>query len=793
MIKKILFLASFILLSSLSKAQAPGPDSLLTRWTTQQPIEKIYVQFDNKRYAPGQTIWFKAYLSSLQLPSNLSKNFYLDFHDANGRLAAHISAPIVSGVALGNWVVPDKFQGESVTAVAYTNWMRNFDSAFYFKRTLTILSNQATAQKPSTVLPETTVQFLPEGGNAIINLPCNMAFKAVNQNGLPENISGIIKNKAGEEITNFKSIHDGMGTFQYLPQLGENYTAEWKDALGNTHQTTLPEAAANGINLILHAGSLERVFEISRSEQVPEAWKKITILAQANGEVLFKAVANLTTKNAIRSKIPVMQFPSGVAQLSLFDANNQPLAERLFFVNNQEYHLNAFVKTDTLSLEKRGKNVFEISVEDSTLANLSLAITDGNVNGESDDNILSSLLLSSDIKGYVHHPAYYFTADEDSLAKQLDLVMLTNGWRRYNWKDVMAEKLPKLKYSQDSVYLSLYGKVEGLTESKIKKAELMNMILQSKDSSKSMIFLPIQPDGSFSQKNVILYDTTRIFYKLNAATLWAKNKVSIWNNLYAPDRNRMITNTHFNIDTAGNGILKFIAAEAKRLEQLKLETTLKEVVVKSKAKSPLQELDQKYTSGLFSSDGIQFDMTEANEGGNTILGYLQSRVAGLQINNPNSPDASASWRGSRTDFFLNEFQSDAEQIFNINMNDVAYIKVFRPPFFGGFGGGAGGAIAIYTKKGIDATRSVKGLDYLEWVGYSPRKEFYSPNYAEQQAGFNTTDLRNTLLWMPWINTNKNNQTFKVHFYNNDFSKSLHLILEGMDNEGKLVHISKLLQ
>jgi hypothetical protein len=790
---KILFLQGLLFLSLLGKTQAIGPDSLLVRWTAQQPIEKVYVQFDNKRYAPGQTIWFKAYLTSLQLPSTLSKNFYLDFHDANGKLTAHISAPIVSGVALGNWVVPEKFQGETVTAVAYTNWMRNFDSSFYFKRTLSILSNLTSIQKPATVLPETTVQFLPESGNAILGIPCNMAFKAINQNGLPENISGVIKNKAGEEITSFSALHDGMGTFQYLPQADETYLADWKDVLGNSHQTVLPQALPVGINLILHQGSLERVFEINRSAEVPEAWKKVTVLVQSNGEVLFKAMANLTSKTAIRSKIPVMQFPSGVAQLTLFDANNQPLCERLLFVNNEEYHLNVMVKTDTLNLERRAKNVFEITVDDSTLTNLSLAITDGNSNGQSDDNILSSLLLTSDIKGHVHNPAYYFTNEDDSLAKQLDLVMLTNGWRRYSWKEVMAEKLPKLKYTADSVYLSLYGKIEGLSESKIKKAELMNMILQSKDSSKSMIFLPIQPDGTFSQPNVILYDTTRIFYKLNAATLWAKNKVSIWNNLYTPDKNRMITNTHFNIDTAGNGLLKFIAAEAKRLEQLKLETTLKEVVVKSKTKSPMQELDQKYASGLFSSDGIQFDMTQANEGGNSVLGYLQSRVAGLQINNPNSPDASATWRGSNTDFFLNEFQSDAQQIFNINMNDVAYIKVFRPPFFGSFGGGAGGAIAIYTKKGIDATRSIKGLDFLEWMGYSPRKEFYSPNYAEQQAGFNTADLRNTLLWMPWINTNSNNQTIKVHFYNNDFSKTFHLILEGMDSEGKLIHISKLLQ
>ena len=124
---------------------------------------------------------------------------------------------------------------------------------------------------------------------------------------------------------------------------------------------------------------------------------------------------------------------------------------------------------------------------------------------------------------------------------------------------------------------------------------------------------------------------------------------------------------------------------------------------------------------------------------------------------------------------------------------MSYIKVFRPPFFGSFGGGSGGAIAVYTKKGADISRPTKGLDYILWEGYSPRKEFYSPNYAEQQVGFNKVDLRNTLVWYPVISTNKNNQSIRFIFYNNNFSKSLHVILEGMDNEGKMIHFSKLLQ
>ena len=355
MIRKLLCFLLFCL-AFAGKGTAQSIDSALFKWVDQLPIEKIYVQFDNRHYSPGQTIWFKSYLLLNQLPSTQSKNFYIDWYNSSGKLVGNTVVPIFKGSASGSFVVPKKMEGESINAIAYTQWMKNFDSAFYFKRQFTISNEHTKTAKKE--FPETTVQFLPESGNTIIGVNCNMAFKAVNQSGLPENIKGVVKNKTGAIVSTFKSIHNGMGTFKYKPEVGEMYTAEWTDILGNLHETGLPVADKMGVSVIMEAGSLDRYFEISRSIDVPEAWKKLTVLAQSNGEILFKAIVNLSTKTSIKIKLPVFQFPSGITQLTIFDIDNKPLCERQFFVNNLEYSLKANVNADTLNVEKRGKNHF---------------------------------------------------------------------------------------------------------------------------------------------------------------------------------------------------------------------------------------------------------------------------------------------------------------------------------------------------------------------------------------------------------------------------------------------------
>ena len=174
-----------------------------------------------------------------------------------------------------------------------------------------------------------------------------------------------------------------------------------------------------------------------------------------------------------------------------------------------------------------------------------------------------------------------------------------------------------------------------------------------------------------------------------------------------------------------------------------------------------------------------------------VLSYLQGRVAGLQISSGAEP--SITWRGSPTTLFINEIQQqDASQVMNIPMSDIAMVKIFSPPFFGASGAGAGGAIAIYFKKGATGNSFSKSLNNTSLQGYSPVKEFYSPEYSRSDSAPDA-DYRTTLYWNPFVVTDKNHRRIFLSFYNNDITKKMRVIIEGCNEEGKLTRIEKVLQ
>ena len=153
-----------------------------------------------------------------------------------------------------------------------------------------------------------------------------------------------------------------------------------------------------------------------------------------------------------------------------------------------------------------------------------------------------------------------------------------------------------------------------------------------------------------------------------------------------------------------------------------------------------------------------------------------------------------SWRGGTPDLFLNEMRTDAQGLSSISMSDIAYIKVFRPPFMGATGGGAGGAIAVYTKKGGQQNNAnFVGLSKVTINGYSAFKEFYSPNYAQDNPLDALDDIRTTLYWQPYIFLDKDKKKTIINFYNNDFSKKLKVVIEGVNATGKLTRVESFIQ
>jgi hypothetical protein len=253
------------------------------------------------------------------------------------------------------------------------------------------------------------------------------------------------------------------------------------------------------------------------------------------------------------------------------------------------------------------------------------------------------------------------------------------------------------------------------------------------------------------------------------------------------------------IDTSLLNRGRYFAAEADRIrpELEKKVKTLETVVVKAKQKSKQQQMDETYTSGFFTGgDATTFDLTDdpSAMGAYNIFQYLQGRVAGLQITT-GAQGTQLTWRQATPSLFLNEMPVDVSAIENLPVSDIAYVKAFRPPFFGAVGGGSGGAIAIYTKKGAD-TRSMStegGLEKGHLVGYSVPKEFFSPDYSKESTLTDVPDIRSTLFWAPYILTDKNNHKITITFYNNDVSKRLRVVLEGMNEEGQLTRLEKILE
>lgn len=541
--------------------------------------------------------------------------------------------------------------------------------------------------------------------------------------------------------------------------------------------------------------------------------KQLTLVGQMNGSILFKANLNLTDKESIASGLPINKLLSGILQLTIFDANWQPLCERVVFVKNDDYILQTAIQVDTLNTTKRGKNVLEVELKDTSYANLSLSITDAGANDFSDNTIVSQLLLKGDLAGNIYKPAYYFSLKADSVYDHLDLVMLTNGWRRYKWNEIVNNPSPILKYPKDSGYQSIKGKVGNDETRKTKKPESINLIFFAKDSSNTMLTLPILEDGSFSSKNAMLYDTAKVYYKINGLKNIPDRDLIIENDLFKTDPAVTRENLQPAIDTAGLGRFLYLVEEQKKLEALKQAASLKEVTVYAKERTRMKQLDLKYARGIFSHDAsAAFDMGTLENASHTqsIFDFLTGKVPGLQIGNTIGGTATeriVTIREGEVSFYLNETPVLASEINNVNVNDIAYIKVFNPPFVGGFNNlgasmdrsvASGGAIAIYTKRGIDINSGVdnvktSGAAYKMLVGYAPVKEFYSPNYAEAEQASANADLRSTLLWKPWIGLDKHRQKIKISFYNNDVTHSFRLVLEGMDSKGRLVHISELLK
>jgi hypothetical protein len=794
---KTFFSFAFIILCQTLNAQRF--DSLLTILDTKYPQEKLYVHFDKNFYNPGETIWFKAYLFAGNQPSLISRTLYAELMDEKGKILQRKTAPVIQSGAAAAFDLPINMDAPMVFVRVYTRWMLNFDSSFLFVKGFPIVTAKTEVAKPVVTQKNAFLKFFPEGGDLVQGLESRVAFKATDQKGLPIRVSGDIVDSKGKKIVSFSTVHNGMGVFRLEPLSGEQYKAKWKDPTGAFKETNLPSAKQKGLVLEVNNSAKQIQFTIKRPENIDESYKKVHIIAQLQQQLLYRAKANLSNNVVTSGAIPVQALPTGIVQITVFSDDEKPLAERIVLVNQQEHYFITDINAPLKKLDKRQRNVIQIDVPDTIPCNLSVAITDADLHttSTSEDDIFSHLLLSSDIKGYVHEPAYYFSNESDSTAAHLDLVMMTNGWRRFKWEEILAGNWPTIRHQPDG-YLAIQGQITGINKTLLAQKELTG-ILETKNGGKQFLSIPVESNGSFYVPDIIFFDTARLFYQFNNdkdRTLTSRAGFDIKNSFLNqplkldPDREWLLRLAK----TDSMNILKSKTIAQKLIDEQRKVQTLATVEVTVQQKSKKEKMEAEYTSGLFTGDGTTF-ITEDDPfaiSAMNVFTYLQSKVAGLQITMGGGTPV-LSWRGGTPSLYLDQMQMDANSLQSIPMTDVAMIKVFRPPFFGGFGGGSGGAIAVYTKKGSSGSQDVKGLDAATIHGYSNMKEFYAPDYSISDASHPTDDYRTTLYWNPFVLTDKSNRRIVFTFYNNDITKRYRVVVEGCNADGKLTRMEKVFQ
>ena len=839
------FLLHTLILSVAVSAQKI--EAALAEMQEKHPAEKIYIQYDKDYYTAGETVWFKAYLYINGHPSVSSYNFYLQLSDSKGNPVARLKYPVKGATVAGNIELPDSLPEGTYFVRALTPAMFNEDPDLQYLKPLFVI-NPATGKKNNSN-PDTAsalaLRFFPEGGNLTEDIISVVVCKATRGDSRPVDISGVIKTDDTVIVTSFTTLHDGIGKFQFKPRPGKKYTAV-VTINGLTAFYPLPVALPSGICIKVENEKGGKVFTISRSRKDKDQFDKVRLLAQMNNRIVYDEEIAFDNFFQVKGHLLTDSMPSGILHFTVFNKEGMPLAKRLAFVNNREYISKGEITAVKQGTGKREENIIDISFAEPGQRSLSVSVTDPAGSGiAGENNIVSSLLLTSDLRGVIHNPAWYFQPGSDSLKEQaLDNLVMTHGWVRFNWNKILAGEFPEKKIN-DQYLIAVPGIAKDSKTKSLFPGGMLSVFLESADSVNQHFDIPVEANGSFTIDSLLIRGRTKIFYAYTSKQGEEKTADIYLYTIPADSAAaRMAINQQDAAALSGYYSSLYSNRELKvtvPVKKSKLEETkeLDPVTLKPNVyKRPIDEVNAKYTSGVFTAMGrSNFDNINQPENDRSLSVYDFTKRSVTQIieqdgefvnrrnfdlfENP-TPDQMIKYAKTKDSLltanmgspgaidqfykvdykkgkhfavgvYLNENPAYISLLKTIRMDEVALIKFYEPGFIGsGATESGGGVLAVYTKKLVVPDGRLEKLDHIVYNGYTLVKEFYSTDYATASPAAAVEDNRTTLYWNPELYTGNASNSLRLHFFNNDRSKKFKVIIEGFDSMGRLVHLEKMI-
>ncbi len=495
------------------------------------PQEKVYLQFDNTSYYIGETIWFKAFVVSASTHGHApSSVLYVDLISPTGEFLkqeklrigdgqADGSLPLIDGSTayareLRQTVLP--YPSGFYEVRAYTANMQNFGDDVVFRRVLPVFEKPAKdgdyygeapliknhynqEVRTSAVRPDTkksrdalSASFYPEGGNLVRGLTSRVAFKLIDADGLGVDASGTL-----DDTVSLVTLHDGMGVFEYTPT-GDNGRATFT-LDGRTYNFRLPSAERRGYAFRADTRASGIAVDISGTQDAPADTLGITVTCRGSLEY-FGTVA--LHGGRAETVIPYGDMPEGVCQLTLFDRKGNIFARRSVYHRTGTPAPQITVSSGATELAPFSRVRLGIDVSDETgrgvRDRICLSVRDSRCPGTAvHDDVRTSLLLSSDIKGYVQNPEYYFERDDAEHLAALDLLMMVQGWERYDWQTMTGAR-PFQGIHRIEQRLTLNGWIESPFIRKGMDSVRITATVTSLDKTRTERFRSVTgPDGYF--------------------------------------------------------------------------------------------------------------------------------------------------------------------------------------------------------------------------------------------------------------------------------------------------------
>lgn len=854
---------------------------------TNIPSEKVYLHFDKPYYAVGDTIWFKAYVTSVQhIPSPLSKIVYVDVISEKDSLMESIKLPAINSTAHGSIPLNNlTYKQGNYRIRAYTKWMLNFNESYFFHKTLPVgnsinkdvithvnfnsdrsdksvkikatlefrdeqnmplvnkrvnwealidfdragrgrgttnaqgvlavefnsssdvdlsrgklvtnieLDNRTveTTFPLEKAAPKKDVQFFPEGGDLVDGIPTVVAFKAIQTDGLGVSASGEIVDSKGTSIAQVESQHVGMGKFSMTPKLGETYFAKLNFPDGSSATYNLPKVEAEGVGLSVDGKDPENLkisIKINPAFLAKHQNKGFYVVGR-NGGIVYYAAQSGIRNTEFTSTIPKMNFPTGIVQLSVLASTGQTLAERLVFVHRPDT-LNMQLTSDKQSYGPREAVKMKLDIgntaQDSSLGNFSVSVIDETkvpVNEDKETTIWSSILLSSEVQGYIEKPNYYFHDVNEKKLDDLDLLLMTQGYRKYKYSDIVLDKMPNITMFPEQS-LAVSGTIRRADGLPLANGRLLLQIPEKsfyKDGT-------TDDQGRFEFTNLAFEDSLQVV-------------VNARNNLNSENLMIMVDGEPFpsivqNINEADE-LLNIDSALQTYLKNNRMMNStgflLREVAIEGRQARKPSHRDHAALTGL--SMQPDYTIQGSNLGGCNNLLNCVSGMMGLTYVDNMLYLSTVYNSGGRVpvEIYVNGMPVDVTYLYGVEPTMVESIEIFKDDGLTGINQRSNtmGVVVVNMKEVKTEKLTAQQIKELfppsnmltfNPKGFAEERQFYVPKYSGPRTSMQSQDLRTTIHWNPMLLTDQNGQA-EFEYFTADDKGTYRVVVEGLDENGSL--------